>query len=157
MNRGKQFLLADADATEALGRHLAAWIPASGIALALRGPLGAGKSTLARALLRGLGVEGPVPSPTYTLVEPYTIGGREVYHVDLYRIGDSGELDMLGLAEIAEGAVLLVEWPERDTERKLPFDLTFALSHRVCGRGLGLYPHTPAGAQLARAAAEWLT
>lgn len=156
MNNEREHLLADADATEALGRHLATLIPDAGIALALSGPLGAGKSSLARALLRGLGIDGAIPSPTYTLVEPYTAHGREVYHVDLYRIGDAEELDMLGLAELGEGAVLLVEWPERDAGHRLHFDLTLALAHRDRSRGVKFLSHTPAGEKLAHAAAEWL-
>lgn len=156
MNNKTEYLLADADATEALGRHLAALIPDAGIALALSGPLGAGKSSLARALLRGLGVDGAVPSPTYTLVEPYTVNGREVYHVDLYRIGDADELDMLGLAELAEDTVLLVEWPERDNARRLRFDLTLALAHRERSRGVRFLAHTPVGEKLAHAATQWL-
>ena len=145
-------ILPDPDATDAFGRRLAALIPEEGLAVALSGPLGAGKSSLARALLRGLGVTGPVPSPTYTLVEPYVVHGREAYHVDLYRLGEPEELDMLGLADIAEGAVLLVEWPERDTGHRLRFDLTLHLSHRDKGRGLAVEPHTPLGEAVARAA-----
>ncbi len=90
MNEATEYLLADADATAALGRHLATLLPDAGIACALSGPLGTGKSSLARALLQGLGVTGAIPSPTYTLVEPYTVHGREVYHVDLYRLGEAG-------------------------------------------------------------------
>ena len=156
MNREAEYVLRDADATDALGRHLATLIPDGGIAIALSGPLGAGKSSLARALLHGLGVTGAIPSPTYTLVEPYTVNGREVYHVDLYRIGDAEELDLLGLAELGEGAVLLVEWPERDEARRLRFDQTLELAHRNPGRGVRFLAHTPAGEELKRAATEWL-
>ncbi|MGA7966187.1 MAG: tRNA (adenosine(37)-N6)-threonylcarbamoyltransferase complex ATPase subunit type 1 TsaE [Gammaproteobacteria bacterium] len=156
MNDETEYLLADADATETLGRHLAALIPDAGIALALSGPLGAGKSSLARALLRGLGVDGAIPSPTYTLVEPYMVYGREVYHVDLYRIDEDEELEMLGLAELAEGAVLLLEWPERDLAHRLRFDLTLALAHRDRSRGVRFLPHTPVGEKFAQAATEWL-
>lgn len=143
--------LPDPDATEAFGRRLAALVPDAGLAIALSGPLGAGKSSLARALLRALGVTGAIPSPTYTLVEPYAVNGREFYHVDLYRLGDSGELDMLGLAEIAAGVVLVVEWPERDVDHRLRFDLTLHLEHRGSGRGLRIEPRTPAGEAVAQA------
>jgi len=145
-------ILPDPDATEAFGRRLATLIPEEGLAVALSGPLGAGKSSLARALLRGLGVTGPVPSPTYTLVEPYLVHGREAYHVDLYRLGEPGELDMLGLADIVKGAVLLVEWPECDTGHRLRFDLTLYLTHHDKGRGLRIEPHTPRGEEVARVA-----
>lgn len=106
--------LPDAEATEALGKTLALALPedTSGWLVLLQGDLGLGKSTLARALLHALGYEGPVPSPTYTLVEPYVIAGRRVYHVDLYRIADERELPFLGWTELQDGLVLL-EWPER--------------------------------------------
>ena len=156
MTTDKTYYLPDPDATEALGRHLAARVPDGGIAIALSGPLGAGKSSLARAMLRGLGVTGAIPSPTYTLVEPYTVHGREAYHVDLYRIGDAEELEMLGLSELGEGAVLLVEWPERDAARRLRFDLDIALSHHGEGRDVRLEARSPAGEVLRQSAAEWL-
>ncbi len=156
MNEATEYLLADADATAALGRHLATLLPDAGIACALSGPLGTGKSALARALLQGLGVTGAIPSPTYTLVEPYTVHGREVYHVDLYRLGEADELEMLGLAELAAGAVLLVEWPEHDTAHRLHFDLTLTLAHRGRSRGVRLQAHTAAGERLMYAVRAWL-
>lgn len=105
------FSLPDSDATDALGAAMAHTRPPRAV-VHLQGDLGAGKSTLARALLRALGVQGAIRSPTYTLVERYPISGGEAWHLDLYRIGDSGELDFLGLDE--DSATLwLVEWPER--------------------------------------------
>ena len=99
--------LADSAATDALGHALAACRPANAV-VHLHGDLGAGKSTLARALLRALGVAGTIRSPTYTLVERYPLAdGREAWHMDLYRIGDPGELDFLGLDE---GAASLCWW-----------------------------------------------
>ena len=103
--------LPDTEATDALGRALAATQPPQAVVY-LHGDLGAGKSTLARAWLRALGVEGPIRSPTYTLVERYPIPGGEALHLDLYRIGGAGELEFLGLDE-AGAALWLVEWPER--------------------------------------------
>ena len=101
------------EATEALGRALAASLPPRAV-VHLCGDLGAGKSTLARALLRHLGVSGSIRSPTYTLVERYPIPQGEAVHLDLYRIADPEELAYLGLDELAERARLwLVEWPER--------------------------------------------
>ncbi len=104
-------------ATDALGAALARARPplAAGQALHvhLHGDLGAGKSTLARALLRALGVRGAIRSPTYTLVERYPLAsGAEAWHLDLYRIGDAGELEFLGL-DGGEASLWLVEWPER--------------------------------------------
>src|SRR3546814_11953814 len=103
--------LPDVEATDILGRALAATQPARAVVY-LHGDLGAGKSTLPRAWLRALGVEGPIRSPTYTLVERYPVPGGEALHFDLYRIGGAGELDFLGLAD-ADVALWLVEWPER--------------------------------------------
>lgn len=105
-------VLPDAEATAALAAALAATAP-PGAVVHLEGDLGAGKSTLARAWLRALGVTGPVRSPTYTLVERYPLAtGGEALHLDLYRIGDAGELEFLGLDD-ADPRLWLVEWPER--------------------------------------------
>ena len=126
--------LPDAAATEQLGRRLASGLPrdSSGWIVLLQGELGSGKSTLARALLHALGHQGPVPSPTYTLVEPYEIGDRSIYHVDLYRIADEGELPFLGWAELREG-LMLVEWPERAPALLDQADLHIRLSFLDAG------------------------
>lgn len=106
--------LPDAAATTAFGGLLAAALPDDyrGWLILLQGELGAGKSTLARALLAALGHDGLVPSPTYTLVEPYELPRGNVYHIDLYRIASADELHFLGFDELREG-LMLVEWPER--------------------------------------------
>ena len=110
-------IVADLDTTRALGAALAEGLRSEGMPAGLvlfRGPLGAGKTTLIRALIGALGVAGTVRSPTYTLVEPYTLGGIDLYHVDLYRLRESAELDDLGFADLLDDRSLcLVEWPER--------------------------------------------
>lgn len=120
------------ESTAALGHALAQTRPPAGV-LHLAGDLGAGKSTLARALLRSLGVQGPIRSPTYTLVERYPVPGGEAWHLDLYRIGDPGELEFLGL-DPAEASLWLVEWPERGTGALPPPDLRVELDHLHAGR-----------------------
>ncbi|WP_440997381.1 tRNA (adenosine(37)-N6)-threonylcarbamoyltransferase complex ATPase subunit type 1 TsaE [Arhodomonas sp. SL1] len=99
--------------TERLGTALAGVLPEA-LLVTLEGPLGAGKTSLVRAVLHGLGHRGPVRSPTYTLIEPYECGGRRVFHLDLYRLADPEELEFVGLRDLfADPAVVLVEWPER--------------------------------------------
>lgn len=129
--------LADSAATEALGgalaRALAGLGPEEGCLILLEGELGAGKTTLARGLLHAAGHTGPVPSPTYTLVEPYEVGGRALYHLDLYRIAEPEELEYLGWRDMA-GAVSLVEWPQRAPELAARADLVIHLDHTDAGR-----------------------
>ena len=145
--------LPDTDATEALGQALARTRPAVAV-VTLHGDLGAGKSTLARALLRALGVAGAIRSPTYTLVERYPVEGGEAWHLDLYRIGDAGELEVLGLD--AGAAVLwLVEWPERGGAALPRADLQVDLSVEGNGRAARLVAASPQGQQwLGRVATE---
>jgi tRNA threonylcarbamoyladenosine biosynthesis protein TsaE len=101
-------------ATESLAHELARALPenVAGWIILLEGELGSGKSTLARAMLRELGHTGTVPSPTYTLIEPYCLDKKTVYHIDLYRISDPEELDYLGWSDLEDG-LRLIEWPER--------------------------------------------
>jgi tRNA threonylcarbamoyladenosine biosynthesis protein TsaE len=139
-----QQFLADTDATEQLGRALAATRPQRAVAY-LRGELGAGKSTLARATLRALGVTGPIRSPTYTLVERYPLAdGGEAVHLDLYRIGHADELEFLGLGD-ADPALWLVEWPERGTGGLPGADLVVELAIEGAGRSARLRAESSAG------------
>src|SRR5690606_25346779 len=143
--------LPDAEATDILGRALAATQPAHAVVY-LHGDLGAGKSTLARAWLRALGVDGPVRSPTYTLVERYPVPGGEALHLDLYRIGGAGELEFLGLDD-AEAVLWLVEWPERGAGGLPPADLRVELAVAGEGRTVRLRaPGAEGAAWLARLA-----
>lgn len=135
--------LADTTMTEALGRALAATRPAQAV-VHLQGDLGAGKSTLARALLRALGVEGAIRSPTYTLVERYPIPAGEAWHLDLYRIGDAAELDFLGLDD-ATATLWLVEWPERAGPALPAADLLVELAMSGSGRSACLQARSETG------------
>ena len=105
--------LPDPGATEALARRLAPGL-VPGDTLLLAGPIGAGKTHFTRALIRArMRREEEVPSPTYTLVQTYDDGEAEIWHADLYRLGDAGEIAELGLDDAFETAICLVEWPDR--------------------------------------------
>ncbi len=139
--------LADPAATEALAARLAASQPGRAVVY-LAGDLGAGKSSLARAWLRELGVRGAIKSPTYTLVERYPLpGGGEAVHLDLYRLSAAGELDFLGLDELADQARLwLVEWPDRGAGALPAPDLRVGLAVQGAGRLARLQAASPSGA-----------
>jgi tRNA threonylcarbamoyladenosine biosynthesis protein TsaE len=104
--------LAGPETTEAFGRRLAPLLRAGDV-IALYGDLGAGKTTLARGLLAGLGHDGDVASPTFPIVIPYDHLFVPVWHVDLYRIEERGEIEELALDEGLQGGALLIEWPQR--------------------------------------------
>jgi tRNA threonylcarbamoyladenosine biosynthesis protein TsaE len=98
--------------------------------IALDGELGAGKTTLVSGILRAYGVTGPVRSPTYTLIEPYQVAGKHIYHLDLYRLVDPGEVEPLGIRDLlSEAPILLVEWPSRAAGALPPFDLTIGIDY----------------------------
>ena len=134
----KRFL-PDEAATIAFGQEVLDALPAdlAGWTMLLRGELGAGKSTFARALIRAAGHEGPVPSPTYTLVEPYTLSRGNVYHVDLYRVSDEEELRDLGWNELDNGC-RIVEWPDRAPGITEQADLSLTLTYDGEGRSANL-------------------
>lgn len=118
-------ILADEAATRAFGQSLAHCLEAGDV-VTLSGPLGVGKSALARAVIKALGHRGEVPSPSFALVQPYEHLQPSVWHVDLYRIEDPAELAELGLDSIGCSA-LLVEWPERAGEHAWPDALRLTL------------------------------
>ncbi len=129
--------VADAAAMAALGGRLARVLD-SGIVF-LEGNLGAGKTTLARGILHGLGHAGSVRSPTYTLVEPYPVAQGMVYHLDLYRLADPEELEWLGLRDMLDpGTLLLIEWPERGAGSLPAPDLVVRIAPANGGRSVDL-------------------
>lgn len=140
----------DVAAMEALGARLAAVMLPQAKDLAwvgLQGDLGAGKTTLVRAILRALGVQGAVKSPSFTLVEPYSLPQITIYHFDFYRLQDPEEVEFLGLRDycVADG-LGLVEWPQK-AEGFLPqIDIDVIIQKVNEGRRVQFESHTAAGA-----------
>lgn len=127
--------LANEAATIEFARQLLCHLPENfaGWTLLLSGDLGTGKSTFARALITAAGHDGPVPSPTYTLVEPYDLPRAQIYHIDLYRISAEEELHYLGWDELDDG-LRLVEWPDRAPGLAAHADLVLTLTYEGNGR-----------------------
>jgi len=137
--------LPDEAATRALGARLARVIE-PGLAIYLHGDLGSGKTTLVRGLLRGLGYQGRVKSPTYTLVELYIVSRLNLYHFDFYRFKDPREWRDAGFNEYFNGAsVCLVEWPEKAAGLLPAADLDLALEFAADGRDLSVRAGTESG------------
>jgi len=146
-------MLADEAATTAAGaalaRCLTAGIARQSLLLNLSGELGSGKTTLARGLLRALGVTGTIRSPTFTLVEPYETDLGAVHHLDLYRLAaGSQELEAIGYRDLrAQPGLVIVEWPERALAALGAPDVAGLLELEPPGRRLKLEAGTPAGRQ----------
>lgn len=147
--------LPDETATLEFAARLAANLPADAAPLVvhLHGDLGAGKTTLARGMLRAMGEQGAVRSPTYSLVAEYEPAGQRVVHLDLYRLQGAEELHALGLADYLPGSRLwLVEWPERAAGSGVPPpDASVWLEPTGAGRHARVVGHTAAGMQWMRA------
>lgn len=139
--------LADEAATLALGALLGPALR-PGMSVHLRGELGAGKTTLARGLLRALGYEGKVKSPTYSLVELYTVSRLHLYHFDFYRFNDPKAWQDSGFREhFNDASVCLVEWPEKAGAALPRPDLLVTLAPAASGRDVTLEAYTEAGRQ----------
>jgi len=140
----------------ALAAHLAKRVGARPTLIFLVGDLGAGKTTFVRGFLRGLGFEGPVKSPTYTLMELYPLNGFTLYHLDLYRLTDPGELEYLGLREmLEEDALLFVEWPEKGAGWLPGADVAIEIAYRGSGRELRFIAYSENGEEWVTAAENW--
>jgi tRNA threonylcarbamoyladenosine biosynthesis protein TsaE len=137
--------LADEAVTLSLGDRLSRTLRA-GQSIYLHGDLGAGKTTLVRGLLHGMGHVGKVKSPTYTLVEPYVISGLSLYHFDLYRFNDPEEWDAAGFRDYFNAATIcLVEWPEKARELLPDPDIDIVLTPMGEGRQVRLTANTASG------------
>lgn len=129
--------LPDEAATGRFGLLLAQALTAEGGVILLEGDLGAGKTSLVRATLHGLGYEGRVVSPSYTLIEPYQLGSMRIFHMDLYRLSDAEELEYLGIRDInPDNDLLFVEWPCNGAGLLPPADLVLTLQDANPGRQL---------------------
>jgi tRNA threonylcarbamoyladenosine biosynthesis protein TsaE len=146
---GVELELSDQAATEAFGARLAACYTGDRLLVFLHGELGAGKTTLVRGFLRALGHAGAVKSPTYTLVESYSVTGVSVHHLDLYRLADSEELEWLGIRDLlAPDTICLIEWPQRGAGFLPVADLQLTLIHQGDSRRLRLEAGSETGDKL---------
>ena len=151
-----EWYLADAAAQEALAGKLARYCT-PGTVIFLQGELGAGKTTFVRGFLQALGYGGVVKSPTYTLVESYELAGLQIYHFDLYRLGDPEELEYAGGRDYFDGqTVCLVEWPEKAAGFLPPADLVCYIDYAGSGRQLCMTAQSPRGHQLLQLISEYL-
>lgn len=145
-----ELILPDESATTAVGAALARYLPdlaSQSYLLALSGELGSGKTTLARGLLRALGIAGTIRSPTFTLVEPYETSSGPVHHIDLYRLeAGAAALNGIGFRDIrGQPGLVLVEWPERAGAALGTTDLAVNLEHVGARRRISLATGSPSG------------
>ena len=118
----------------------------------LQGVLGAGKTTFCRGVLSAFGYSGAVKSPTYTLVEPYQLNERTIYHFDLYRLGEPEELEYMGIRDYFQGDnICLIEWPVKGQGYIAEADFTIELAPENTGRTLKIYPHSEYGKKICTA------
>jgi tRNA threonylcarbamoyladenosine biosynthesis protein TsaE len=149
-------ILPDEAATVAFGDKIAKSIvnvpEVKGVTLYLHGDLGAGKTTLTRGIVTGFGHQGRVKSPTYTLVEPYELARRTVYHFDLYRLADPEELEFMGIRDyFADNSVCVVEWPQQGQGFLPAADLLVYLVYVDDHRQVTLQSNSEVGEKLVRA------
>ncbi|MFT6351734.1 MAG: tRNA threonylcarbamoyladenosine biosynthesis protein TsaE [Neptuniibacter pectenicola] len=145
MSKEYRIELPDEASMVAFGAKIAQATQGHGV-IFLLGDLGMGKTTLSRGVIRGFGHQGSVKSPTYTLVEPYEVNGKHIYHFDLYRLSDPEELEYLGIRDyFDEQALCLVEWPDKGRGMLPAADLVLQIALLGYGRQLSWTPQTALG------------
>ncbi|MDO9213265.1 MAG: tRNA (adenosine(37)-N6)-threonylcarbamoyltransferase complex ATPase subunit type 1 TsaE [Methylococcales bacterium] len=131
--------LASTEATEQFGAALWTLLPQQGV-IFLQGDLGMGKTTLVRGFLRAAGFTGAVKSPTFTLVEEYTLDERKIFHFDLYRLNDPEELEWMGIRDyFDQNTLCFIEWAERGTGFLPEPDMVISLTVQDLGRNISFY------------------
>ncbi len=144
------YILENSEQTESFGQSLALALKSNpskhAVLIFLEGDLGAGKTTMVRGFLRGLGFKGRTKSPTYTIVEPYQLEELTVYHFDLYRLASPEELEFIGIDEYLTdpNAICLVEWPEKGEGWLKQPNISIKLDYYNDGRKLRLMVHSEA-------------
>ncbi len=147
-NELSNIVIADENAMLQFGAKLAEYCGDTAV-IFLYGDLGAGKTTLARGFLRGLGYTDKVKSPTYTIVEPYAVQHKKIFHFDLYRVSDPRELEFIGIQDyFIPQAICLVEWPEHGKEVLPVADLSCHIDTQMTGREIKLTANTERGRKI---------
>jgi len=142
------FYCPNEESTVVLAQSLAREITAP-LVIGFSGDLGAGKTCFIRAMLRELGIEGPIKSPTYALVESYECDNFQLHHFDLYRLSDVDELEMMGFRDFfEEDAVLCIEWPRKVSETVCPLDVELKLHTERDGRRLRFVAYNPSAERI---------
>ncbi|TYK66517.1 tRNA (adenosine(37)-N6)-threonylcarbamoyltransferase complex ATPase subunit type 1 TsaE [Colwellia echini] len=154
-----EYFLADEDATVAIGSGLATVLKNSVVQQALvvylNGDLGAGKTTLTRGFVRGMGHTGNVKSPTYTIVEPYELANWRVFHFDLYRLADPEELEYMGIRDyFNDDCCCFIEWPEKGKGLLAKADLVITIAYQDEQRVINLQAESERGQQVITALAD---
>ena len=119
-----------------------------GLVVSLKGEMGSGKTTLVRAIIKELGHDGSVPSPTYTLIEPYRISNKPIYHIDLYRIEEDLELEFIGWNDFEINSLIFIEWPERVHRVYKSSDIMIDFDLDIEGRKVKIKSMSSKGASL---------
>jgi tRNA threonylcarbamoyladenosine biosynthesis protein TsaE len=152
INHSCTFQLPNEEATVAMGNRIASIVKGEltqGIVVYLNGDLGAGKTTFTRGFVQGMGHNGHVKSPTYTLVEPYELDDWRVYHFDLYRLGDPEELEFMGIRDyFNDNCCCFIEWPEKGFGLLANADITINMAYQGEQREVELQAHSALGKKL---------